>query len=157
MSGPAHEVGLGGADVVELAARRSRAAALLDELAALGRGEHALGGADVRKVNERIGDTMTTTKAEHATSVRLNPDDLDKLDRVVELMATSEAARLVGGRWGRSTVLRLAVGRGLDALLAELAAAGKRGPTASPHLPADATDDDQARAWPSVHEGGPKR
>lgn len=131
MSGRGDEVGLGGADVVELAARRPRAAALLDELAALGRGEHALGGADVGAILDKVG-TMTTTKAEHATSVRLNPDDLDKLDRVVELMATSEAARLVGGRWGRSTVLRLAVGRGLDALLAELAAAGKGAPEGGP-------------------------
>jgi hypothetical protein len=47
-------------------------------------------------------------------------------------MATSEAARLVGGRWGRSTVLRLAVGRGLDALLAEIAAAGKGAPEGGP-------------------------
>jgi hypothetical protein len=89
---------------------------------------------------------MTTTQAEQATSVRLNPDDLDKLDRVVELKATTEAACLVGGRWGRSTVLRLAVGRGLDGLLDGLAAAGKRGPTASPVLPADAPNDDNARA-----------
>lgn len=130
MSGRGDEVGLDGAEVVELAARRPRAAALLDELAALGRGEHALGGADVRAILDKVG-TMTT-KAEHATSVRLNPDDLDKLDRVVELMATSEAARLVGGRWGRSTVLRLAVGRGLDALLAEIAAAGKGAPEGGP-------------------------
>jgi hypothetical protein len=120
VSGPRDEVGLDGAEVVELAARRPRAVALLDELAALGCGEHALGGADVHAINLTTEATMTTTKAEHATSVRLHPEDLDKLDRVVELMASSEAARAVGGRWGRSTVLRLAVGRGLDALLLDL-------------------------------------
>lgn len=101
--------------MIELAARRPRAAVLLDELAELARG-----GVDVALILERTGeDEMRNTAAEHATSIRLNPDDLAKLDRVVELLATSESARLVGGRWGRSTVLRLAVGRGLDALLAE--------------------------------------
>lgn len=92
--------------------------AALDELAALGRGEHVLGGADVRKCLG-VGTMTKETKAEHATSIRLGAEDLAKLDRVVEVMAGSEVARLVGGRWGRSTVLRLAVGRGLDALLAE--------------------------------------
>ena len=127
MSGPRDEVGLDGAEVVELAARRPRAAALLDELAALGRGEHALGGADVCAILDKVGTMTNSTRAEHATSVRLQPEDLDKLDRVVELMASSEAARAVGGRWGRSTVLRLAVGRGLDALLDELDRGVKRG------------------------------
>ncbi len=93
--------------------------AALDELAALGRGEHVLGGADVRKCLAGVGTMTKETKAEHATSIRLGAEDLAKLDRVVEVMAGSEVARLVGGRWGRSTVLRLAVGRGLDALLAE--------------------------------------
>lgn len=126
MSGPRDEVGLDGAEVVELAARRPRAAALLDEFAALGRGEHALGGADVRAILDKVGTMTTTTKTEHATSVRLHPEDLDKLDKVVERMASSEAARAAGGRWGRSTVLRLAVGRGLDALLDELDRGAKR-------------------------------
>jgi hypothetical protein len=117
---------LDGAEVVELAARRPRAAALLDELAALGRGEHALGGADVVAILDKVGTMTTTTKTEHATSVRLHPEDLDKLDRVVELMVGSDAARAAGGRWGRSTVLRLAVGRGLDALLDELDRGAKR-------------------------------
>jgi hypothetical protein len=165
VSGPRDEVGLDGAEVVELAARRPRAAALLDELAALGRGEHALGGADVPAILDRLnGDTMTTTPkpsaTPHATSVRLGTEDLDKLDRVVELMATSREARLVGGRWGRSTVLRLAVERGLDALLAEIAegTAGKGGPPASPFLSAGAPEDDNARAWRlDAPEGGPKR
>lgn len=96
---------------------------------------------------------MMTT--EHATSVRLNANDLGKLDRVVDLLATSEAARLAGGRGGRSAVLRLAIDHGRDSLLA---AARKGGPTASPLLPANAPDDDYLYACRlGASEGGPKR
>jgi hypothetical protein len=89
---------------------------------------------------------MTTTTAESSTSVRLDPDDLDKFDRVAAPIRASGGTLLVGGRWGRSTVTRLAVGRGLDALKAELDALAMRWRPASPIPCAAASNDDNARA-----------
>jgi hypothetical protein len=124
VSGPRDAVGFDGTGLVELAAGRPRAAALFDELAAPGSGEHALGGVGVSAILDRLnGDPMTSTPkpsaTPQATSIRLSTQDLIKLDRVVQCMATSREARLVGHRWGRSTVLCLAVERGLDALFDE--------------------------------------
>lgn len=52
----------------------------------------------------------------HATSVRLSPATIARLDRAVEALQSSPAAHAAGGRWGRSTALRLAVEAGLAAL-----------------------------------------
>jgi hypothetical protein len=52
----------------------------------------------------------------HGTSIRLAAEDLEAADRLVAALARTPEARALGGRWGRSAVLRLAVVAGLDAL-----------------------------------------
>lgn len=104
---------------VDLRARRVEAA--LEELAALGRR-----GVDVHAVlaaaaaapdpdPSPLGPGGPMSEG-HATSVRLSPATIARLDRAVEALQSSPAANAAGGRWGRSTALRLAVEAGLAAL-----------------------------------------
>jgi hypothetical protein len=115
---------MGAAAVVDL--RSARVAAALDRLAALGRG-----GVDVHALLTRSpsGDPMSDPGL--ATSVRLSPATLARLDDVAVALAGSPAAVAAGSRWGRSTVLRLAVDAGLAALAAP-DAGGVRAPAPAP-------------------------
>lgn len=103
---------MSGGELVDLRARRLVAA--LDELAEL-----ALGGVNVWPIlaESKGGNVM------EAISMRIHTDDLARLDRLAEALADSREARLVGVRWGRASVLRIALERGLEALEAEHAAA----------------------------------
>jgi hypothetical protein len=53
---------------------------------------------------------------EHPVSVRLNLEALERLDRIAEALSN----RAVGVTMNRSMVVRVAVGRGIDTLEAEL-------------------------------------
>lgn len=57
-----------------------------------------------------------------STSVRLDPAQMSRLDRIVDAMR----CRLAGLDVGRSTALRLALERGMDALEAELGLTARR-------------------------------
>jgi predicted transcriptional regulator len=98
--------------------RAVRVEAALARLAELGRR-----GVDVHAVLEAaaaapdpLGPGGPMSAADHATSVRLSPATLARLDRAVEALQGTPAATVAGGRWGRSTALRLAVEAGLAAL-----------------------------------------
>ena len=67
----------------------------------------------------------------HATSVRLSPATLARLDALVGDLEGSPVAVAAGGRWGRSTALRLAVDAGLTALRSP-DAGGVRAPAPAP-------------------------
>jgi hypothetical protein len=99
------------AAVVDL--RAARVAAALDRLAALGRA-----GVDVHALLTRSPSPSGAPMSDpgHATSVRLSPAMLARLDALVGDLEGSPVAVAAGGRWGRSTALRLAVDAGLTAL-----------------------------------------
>jgi hypothetical protein len=123
------------AAVVDL--RAARVAAALDRLAALGRS-----GVDVHALLTRSPSGAPMTDPGLATSVRLSPATLARLDDVAVALAGSPAAVAAGSRWGRSTVLRLAVDAGLAALAAP-DAGGVRAP--APPAPAVVTLEGTAR------------
>jgi len=98
--------------------RAARVEAALARLAELGRR-----GVDVHAVLEAAAAPDPSPRGPGgpmseglATSVRLSPATIARLDRAVEALANSPAATAAGGRWGRSTALRVALDAGLVAL-----------------------------------------